>query len=150
MEIKEALLLDAVSCLPEIKSKKRLLRQIAAVASNTYNIDYEIAYRGLLARENASSTGLGQGIALPHARSEQFPTIVCTFTRLCRPIEYRAPDRRPVDLVFGIFAPMGSSVEYLKLLSSVARNLRQEDVQRRLRSTESAEGLHLVMTENSD
>ena len=76
--------------------------------------------------------------------------VLGTFTRLSKPIDFKAPDRLPVDLVFGIFAPIGESVEYLKLLSSVARTLRQADVQRKLRSTDSAEGLHLVLTENAD
>ena len=151
MEIKDVLSLDAVFCVSDgAISKQDLLKRIARIAADAYGIDFEISYEGLLERERASSTGLGQGIALPHARSSHFPMVIGTFARLSEPIDFKAPDRLPVDLVFGIFAPIGESVEYLKLLSSVARTLRQADVRRKLRSTDSAEGLHLVLTENGD
>ncbi|MCY4307474.1 MAG: PTS sugar transporter subunit IIA [Rhodobacteraceae bacterium] len=148
MEIKEFLLPEAVVFIPKenILSKQDLLWLVAETASNVYGLDPESSFAALEAREMASSTGMGQGIALPHARSDDFEQIVGIFIRLETPIEFDSIDRKPVDLVFGMFAPNNSSIEYLKSLSGVARKLREEETQQFLRSTDKPKEILSFLT----
>ena len=148
MEIKEFLSYEAVVFIPKenTPSKKDLLRLVAEIASKVYGLDLESSCAALEAREMASSTGMGQGIALPHARSDDYEQIVGIFVRLESPIEFDSIDRKPVDLVFGIFAPNNSSIEYLKSLSGVARKLREEETQQFLRSTSEPKEMLSILT----
>ena len=148
MEIKEFLEPGAVVNVPLGKkhTKYEVLVSIANLANEIYGIDYENAFNALEEREKASSTGLGQGIALPHARSDQFGRIVGMFIKLDESIEFAAPDRIPVDLIFGIFAPHTNSVDYLKSLSNVARTLRSVDVRRSLRAASDCQEIYSILT----
>ena len=112
MEIKKLLSPEAVVFLPKenTPTKKELLRLVAEIASKVYGLDQESSFEALEERELASSTGMGQGIALPHARSDNYEGIVGIFIRLETPIEFDSIDRKPVDLVFGMFAPNNSSI----------------------------------------
>ena len=151
MEIKEILSPDAVVFIPKDKTPKKdeLLRMVAEVASKVYSLNKTSSLEGLETRELASSTGMGQGIALPHARSDDYKDIVGIFIRLESPIEFDSIDNIPVDLVFGMFAPNNSSIVYLKSLSGVARKLREEGTQKLLRSTKSPEELLSILTKPS-
>ena len=150
MEIREFLLPEAVICMTgnKVQSKNDVLIKIAELAGSVYSINSELAATGLLEREQASSTGLGQGIALPHARSEEYDRIVGIFVKLDTPLEYASPDKKPVDLLFSIFAPNTNSVDYLQSLGNVARMLRTKSIRDRLRSAGNAEEAYAILTSN--
>ena len=151
MEINELLSPEAVVFIPKenTPTKKELLRMVAEIACKVYGIDLETSFEALEVRELASSTGMGQGIALPHARSENYEEIVGIFIRLETPIEFDSIDRKPVDLVFGMFAPNNSSIVYLKSLSGVARKLREEETQKLLRLSEKPDELLSILANPS-
>ncbi len=151
MEIKDFLSPEAVVFISKenTPAKKDLLRLVAEISSKVYGLNPKSAFGALEEREVASSTGMGQGIALPHARSDDYENIVGIFIRLATPIEYDSIDRKPVDLVFGMFAPNNSSIEYLKSLSGVARKLRDEEIQELLRSTEKPNEIFSILTKPS-
>ena len=147
MVVKDFLSLEAITVIPKDVEldKKTLLRKIAQIGHDIYGLDLDFAYTSLLEREKASSTGMGQGIALPHARSDQFTSIMGIFIRLVKPIEFQSLDRLPVDLVFGIFAPDTQSIDYLKSLSGVARRLRDPASQELLRGNSEPSVLHTIL-----
>ena len=147
MVVKDFLSLEAIAVLPkEVKLEKNdVLNKIAQIGQDVYGLEHDFAHQSLIKREQASSTGMGLGIALPHARSDRFNNIVGIFIRLSNPIEFQSLDRLPVDLVFGIFAPETQSIDYLKSLSGVARKLRDPITQELLRRNSEPSVLHTIL-----
>ena len=105
------------------------------------------AVEALLEREILGPTGVGRGVALPHARIESLDQIVGCFIKLDRPIDFDAVDRQPVDLVFALFAPLESGVEHLKALALVSRTLRDPEVCMKLRNNDDAGTLLAILQE---
>ena len=147
MDLLEILHADAVRSTQSVGSKKRLFQDLAAIASQNYGIDPEVAIEALLERETLGPTGVGHGVALPHARIDSLDRIVGCFIKLDRPIEFDAVDRQPVDLVFALFAPLASGVEHLKALALVSRTLRDPEVCLKLRNNEDAGTLLAILQE---
>ena len=112
----------------EITSKKKLLELIANVVADLTNLTESSIYNGLLGRERLGSTGLGQGFAVPHARVADLDQTVACFFRLSEPVNFEAPDDRPVDLVFCIVIPEEATEEHLMILSSLARIFSRNEV----------------------
>ena len=96
---------SAVRFLHGVTSKKRLFQSVAAVAAPMCPVEQDVMVQALIERENLGPTGVGNGVALPHARLEGIDKIFGCFVRLDRPVDYDAVDRHPVDLVFALFAP---------------------------------------------
>ena len=138
---------DAVRNSHSVSSKKRLFQDLAAIAFQNYGIDPEGAVEALLEREILGPTGVGRGVALPHARIESLDQIVGCFIKLDRPIDFDAVDRQPVDLVFALFAPLESGVEHLKALALVSRTLRDPEVCMKLRNNDDAGTLLAILQE---
>ncbi|OYW58218.1 MAG: PTS lactose transporter subunit IIC [Rhodobacterales bacterium 12-65-15] len=107
-----------------------------------------IAVRGLQERETLGPTGVGHGVALPHARLEDLKSIVGVFLRLEKPLDYDSVDRQPVDLVFGLFAPKDSGVDHLKALALVSRTMRDPAVVAKLRANTDPAKLHAILIES--
>ena len=99
-------------------------------------------------RESLGSTGVGHGIALPHARLEDLTSIIGVFIRLEKPLDYDSVDRQSVDLIFGLFAPKDSGVEHLKALALVSRTIRDENVVSKLRANNDPAKLYAILTES--
>ncbi|MDH3387056.1 MAG: PTS IIA-like nitrogen regulatory protein PtsN [Gammaproteobacteria bacterium] len=112
----------------EISSKKKLLELIANIAADRTRLSESAIYNGLLNRERLGSTGLGQGFAVPHARLTDLDQTLGCFFRLKEPVNFDAPDDRPVDLVFTIIIPEAATEEHLMILSSLARIFSKEEV----------------------
>ena len=106
-----------------------------------------VAVDGLQERESLGPTGVGNGIALPHARLEYLDRITGIFIRLEKPLDYDSVDRQPVDLVFGLFAPKDSGVDHLKALALVSRTMRDQAVVSKLRANTDAAKLYAILTE---
>ncbi|MGP3696571.1 PTS sugar transporter subunit IIA [Rhodobacter sp. NSM] len=147
MELSKLLMPEAVRVLSQVTSKKRLFQELGEVASQAYGLNASVAIDGLQERESLGPTGVGHGIALPHARLEDLDRIVGVFLRLEKPLDYDSVDRQPVDLVFALFAPKDSGVDHLKALALVSRTMRDAGVCTKLRSNTDPAKLHAILTE---
>ena len=128
MEFSNLLKPEAIRIFSSVSSKKRLLHDIAGIAEACYQTDYSQTVEALIERESLGPTGVGGGIALPHARLEQLDKVVGAFVLLENPVEFDAIDKQPVDIVFGLFAPKSAGVEHLKALALVSRTLREQSI----------------------
>lgn len=146
MDLSDLLKLGAVRVTPSVKSKKRLFQDIADLAQTVYGIDPAAAVDALQERESLGPTGVGHGVALPHARIDGLTRVVGVFVRLERPFEYGSVDRAPVDLVFALFAPREAGVEHLKALALVSRTLRDPGTCAKLRANSDPETLFAILT----
>jgi PTS system nitrogen regulatory IIA component len=99
----------------------------------------------LLEREALGSTGVGYGVAVPHARVAGLTRLRGVFVRLEQPIEFQAVDDRPVDLIFALFAPPDAGAEHLRALARVSRVLRQADLREQLRQAHGADAIHALL-----
>ena len=147
MEFSNLLKPEAIRIFSSVSSKKRLLHDIAGIAEACYQTDYSQTVEALMERESLGPTGVGGGIALPHARLEQLDKVVGAFVLLENPIEFDAIDRQPVDIVFGLFAPKSAGVEHLKALALVSRTLREQSIVAKLRSNPKPTTLYTILTE---
>src|SRR5262249_50060003 len=96
-------------------------------------------------REKLGSTGIGNGIAIPHGKLSKLSKLFGLFARLERPVDFEALDAQPVDLAFLLLAPEGAGADHLKALARVARLMRDPDVARKLRESRDAEALYAVL-----
>jgi PTS system nitrogen regulatory IIA component len=147
MELKEILDQKAVRYTSSVSSKKRLLQDIAEQANAVYGVNAIEVFSALQEREALGSTGVGRGIAIPHARFESMDKVVGMFTRLEKPVDFDSVDHQPVDLVFTLLAPAAEGAEHLKALALVSRTLRDKDVCAKLRANDDEQTLYTVLTE---
>jgi nitrogen PTS system EIIA component len=147
MELSKVIAPGAVRILGQLTSKKRLFQELGEVAAQAYGLKAAITIDGLQERESLGPTGVGHGIALPHARLEDLKKIVGVFVRLEKPLDYDSVDRQPVDLVFALFAPKDSGVDHLKALALVSRTMRDPAVVAKLRANTDPAKLHAILTE---
>lgn len=148
MQISDILKPEAVKTLGACSSKKRMFHDLSDIAVTAYGLETSVVFDALMERENLGPTGVGHGIALPHARIEQIGSVCGMFLRLEKPIDFDAVDRQPVDLVFALLAPEKAGVEHLKALALVSRTMRDPDMQAKLRANTDAATLHTILTEN--
>jgi len=147
MELSKLLIPGAVRVTGHSTSKKRLFQDIGEVVSSAYGLNGSVAIEGLQERESLGPTGVGHGIALPHARLQALDRIVGVFLRLEKPLDYDSVDRHPVDLVFALFAPKDSGVDHLKALALVSRTMRDPAICAKLRANTDPAKLHAILTE---
>ncbi|PHP26876.1 PTS sugar transporter subunit IIA [Limimaricola cinnabarinus] len=147
MQISEILPVDGVKMLSSTSSKKRLFQDLGDLAESCYGLTPARVVEALLEREGLGPTGVGHGVALPHARLEGVERVRGLFIRLEKPLEFDSIDRQPVDLVFCLLAPGGSGVEHLKALALVSRTLRDAATCQKLRANADAGTLHAILTE---
>lgn len=140
---------DAVKVITSCTSKKRLFHDLGEVAEASYGFRAGDVVDALIEREGLGPTGVGHGIALPHARMEDVEKVSGLFLRLERPLDFDSVDRQPVDLVFALLAPQNAGVEHLKALAMVSRTMRDASVQAKLRANTDARTLHTILTELS-
>ena len=149
MKLTDILSPDATRFLPRMLGKKRLLQEIAQTAAQVYDFDASRAFDALQERETLGPTGVGDGVAIPHARLTDLDRVVGAFFRLERPVEYESVDRQPVDLVFALFAPENAGVDHLKALALVSRLLRDPTTRTKLRANEDPTTLYAILTEEA-
>lgn len=147
MELSQILGVEAVRAPLKATSKKRLLQELADFAADLYRLPSETIYKALLDRESLGPTGVGRGVAIPHARFAGVDRVLGLFVRLEKPVDFEAIDRQPVDLVFTLLAPESAGAEHLKALARVSRTLRSEAVCAKLRSTYDPSALYAILTE---
>jgi PTS system nitrogen regulatory IIA component len=147
MELSKLLTPGSVRVVSQLTSKKRLFQELGEIAAQNYGLQAAVAIDGLQERESLGPTGVGHGIALPHARLEDLERIVGVFLRLERAIDYDSVDRQPVDLIFALFAPKDSGVDHLKALALVSRTMRDAGVCAKLRANTDPAKLYAILTE---
>ena len=144
-------LLDLRAISPRVggSSKRQVLSVIADIAGRSFGLPSEQVLDALLEREAAGSTGVGHGVAVPHARLEGIDRMRAVFVRLEHPVPFEAVDDQPVDLLFALFAPKGASSEHLRALARVSRLLRQPEIREQLRQAKTAEAIHLLLVQEA-
>lgn len=147
MELSSILQAPAVKVVSGVTSKKRLFQDLGELAANVYDVPLDRAVEALMERESLGPTGVGKGIALPHARITGLESVVGIFLRVEKALDFDAVDRQPVDLIFTLFAPEESGVDHLKALALVSRTMRDADVCAKLRANSDPATLHAILTE---
>jgi PTS system nitrogen regulatory IIA component len=129
----------------KVTSKKQVLVELSAKAAELSGQNERAILEILQQREKLGSTGVGNGIAIPHGKLPKLGKLFGLFARLDRPVDFEALDGLGVDLVFLLLAPEGAGADHLKALARVARLLRDPDVARKLRDSRDAEALYAVL-----
>lgn len=142
-------LIEVKAIMPALKanSKKQLLQLLAERAASITGIPEREVFDIILQRERLGSTGVGNGIAIPHGKLSGINRITGVFARLEAPVEFEALDDQPVDLVFLLLAPEGAGADHLKALSRIARVLRDGDTVTKIRGTRDAAAIHALLAE---
>jgi PTS system nitrogen regulatory IIA component len=148
MHISNILSVGAVKSVSTLSSKKRLFQEIADIAADSYGVSASLTSAALQERENLGPTGVGRGVALPHARLDGLTDVVAVFIRLDKPLDFESADRQPVDLFFCLLAPTEAGIDHLKALALVSRTLRDSDFCVKLRANENEAALHAMLTDS--
>jgi PTS system nitrogen regulatory IIA component len=145
MQLADFLDFDAIKTSLPGGSKKALLQQLANLAGQRLDLDPPAILASLSEREQLGSTGFGQGVAIPHGKIEGLKRIYCLFGRLSEPLDYKAIDGRPVDLVFLLLSPPDAGAEHLKALAAISRVTRHAATLEKMRGARSRDALAAVL-----
>ena len=148
MQIGEFLDRNAIALRVSAANKRQALAVVAEIAARNLNLDAGEILDALTEREQAGSTGVGHGVAAPHARLEGLARMRGVFVRLDQPVEFEAVDEQPVDLIFALFAPPEAGTEHLRALARVSRMLRQPELRQQLRQARSADAIHALLVQD--
>ncbi len=149
MEISDLLTLDSVIPNLKVTSKKQSLQELARRAEDLFDLDEREVFNVLLEREKLGTTGVGNGIAIPHGKLATLDRLYGVFARLEKPIDFDSIDERPVDLIFLLLAPENAGADHLKALARVSRLLRDKSMCDKLRATDTSEALFALLTEQA-
>ena len=149
MDIGSLLSRSGVAARVTASSKRQALATAAEIGARTCGLHADEVLNALMAREQAGSTGVGGGVALPHAHLPGLKRMAAVFLRLDEPIACDAVDDRPVDLVFALFAPEDAGAEHLQALAKVSRLLRQNDLREQLRKAQTADALYALLVRDA-
>jgi PTS system nitrogen regulatory IIA component len=147
MDLADILSEESVLVCTDIKTKRDVLSKLSEkVAALTGHPAGEI-FEALNDRESLGSTGLGNGIAIPHGKYAALKGVMAVFMKLATPVDFEAVDDQPVDIVMMLLAPMGAGADHLKALARVARVLRTDAVTEALRRTNDPARLYAILTQ---
>ena len=130
----------------EVSSKKRVFEQVGLLYENNHHVARSQVFDSLFAREKLGSTGLGQGVAIPHGRIKGLKEALGAFIRVAQPVPFDAPDGKPVSLVFLLLVPEQATEQHLRVLSELAQMLSDRDLRAKLSSDSDASTLHQYIT----
>jgi PTS system nitrogen regulatory IIA component len=145
MQLADFLDFDAIKTGLPGGSKKTLLQQLANIAGQRLDVDSSAILASLTEREQLGSTGFGHGVAIPHGKVEGLNQIYCMFARVAEPLDYKAIDGRPVDLVFLLLSPPDAGAEHLKALAAISRVTRNGATLEKMRGARSRDALAAVL-----
>lgn len=148
MELSAILRPEAVKVLSAASSKKRLFQELGDLAHGAFGLDAPLVVEALMERENLGPTGVGHGVALPHARLDGLDHVVGGVVLLEKPIDFGAVDRQPIDIAFALFAPEDAGVDHLKALARVSRTLRDASICAKLRANPDPATIYTILTES--
>src|SRR3989440_8915385 len=129
----------------KVNNKKQAIQELSARAAKLTGQNERVIFETLMQREKLGSTGVGNGIAIPHGKLPKLDKLIGLLARLDRPIDFDSLDGQPVDLIFLLLAPEAAGADHLKALARVARLLRDSDVARKLRQSRDAEAIYAVL-----
>jgi PTS system nitrogen regulatory IIA component len=130
----------------DVTSKKRMFEQAGLLFENNQGVARSLVFDSLFARERLGSTGLGQGVAIPHGRIKGLKEAVGAFVRLAQPVPFDAPDGKPVSLVFLLLVPEQATEQHLRVLSELAQMLSDRELREKLSTHTDAGTLHQHIT----
>lgn len=145
MQLSQFLDFEAIRVDLAASNKRQLLNQLAQIAAGRLSIDPSEIADAVAERERLGSTGFGGGVALPHGKLDQLDRVYAMVARLAAPIDYKAIDGTPVDLVFMLLSPPDSGAEHLKALAAVSRLVRHGATVEKLRGARSRDALAAVL-----
>ena len=145
MQLAEFIDFDTIKPALPAGNKRALLQQLSQLASHQLSLDPAEIMSSVVARERMGSTGLGDGVAIPHGKIEGLSRIYGLFVRLSEPIDYRAIDGQPVDLVFLLLSPGDSGADHLKALAAISRVVRHGPTLEKMRGARSRDALAAVL-----
>jgi len=131
----------------DVSSKKRVFEQVGLLFENNHNIARSVVFDSLFAREKLGSTGLGQGIAIPHGRIKGLKEAIGAIVRMKQPIPFDAPDGQNVNLIFVLLVPDRATDLHLQILSELAQMFSDKPFRERLLSAQDAAQLHQLIAE---
>ena len=145
MEFSELLSPECVHADLKASSKKQVLQQLAGLAAEVSGENEREIFDALLERERLGTTGVGLGIAIPHAKLPGLKRLSALFARLDHPVDFEAVDEDPVDLVFLLLAPDSAGADHLKALARITRMLRDEEMCAKLRGSEGSDAIFALL-----
>lgn len=149
MQIGELLDRGAVALRVSAADKRQALAVIADLAGRNFGLDSGVILDALAEREQAGSTGVGHGVAAPHARLEGLERMRGIFVRLENPVDFKSVDEQPVDLLFALFAPPQAGSDHLRALARVSRLLRNPELREQLRKARTTDALHALLVQEA-
>lgn len=150
MDLSDLIRQDAVIASIKANSKKQVIQEISERAGDILGMPARDVFDHLLQRERLGSTGIGQGVAIPHAKLANLDGLFGMFARLEKPVDFDAIDDEPVDLVFLLLAPEAAGADHLKALARIARLMRESGVAQKLRTAHDAAAIYAVLSSASE
>lgn len=150
MDLSDLITPEAIVPSAKVSSKKQILQELAQRAAELTGLGERQVFEVLLQRERLGSTGVGQGVAIPHGKLSGLDHIFGVFARLDKPINFEAMDDQPVDLIFLLLAPEGAGADHLKALARIARVLREPGTAQKLRGCRDAAGLYALLIQSTE
>ena len=143
---RDGIILDLKSC----QSKRQVLKELARHAAAALGLDQQHLLDALMERERLGTTGIGHGIAIPHARLAEVDRLVGLFARLEQPVDFESLDDQPSDLIFLLLAPDSADADSLKALARISRVLRDPGLRQRLRQERDREVVYRLLTQKPE
>jgi PTS system nitrogen regulatory IIA component len=156
MDIGDWLDRSAIAHRSSADGKRQALAAVAEIAARNFTrpglapLKGSEVFDALVEREAQGSTGVGRGVAVPHARLKGLDRMRAVFVRLDEPVAFDAVDDQPVDLLFALFAPEDASTEHLRALARVSRLLRSEEMRQLLRQARTADAIHAILRQDAE
>jgi nitrogen PTS system EIIA component len=150
MEINDLITSEEVVANLRVTSKKQALQELSRRAGEISGEHERAVFDVLMERERLGTTGVGNGIAIPHGKLASLDRLYGLFARLEQPVDFQAIDEQPVDLIFLLLAPESAGADHLKALARVSRLLRDKAICEKLRGTDTTDGLFAILTESME
>ena len=147
MQLSDVIRPTNVLCNVSAANKGKLLHALASKVSQGLDVSEEAISDALDRRESLGSTGIGLGIAVPHATISELTDIVILVCRLSKAIDFDAIDGEPVELIFLLLVPDNRKSEYLTILAAIARHMRADGVLEAIRKADTADQIYIALTD---
>lgn len=145
MNLSDFLDFDSIKPALPAGNKRALLQQLAQMAAQRLDLDTQAILASVTERERLGSTGFGEGVAIPHGKVDGLTQIYGLFARLSEPVDFKAIDSEPVDLVFLLLSPPDAGAEHLKALAAISRVIRHAPTLEKMRGARSRDALAAVL-----
>lgn len=146
-DLKTVLTPERILIQTDASSKKRILEEISRLCASN-DEEAELFYQLLINREKLGSTALGEGVALPHCRIPFLKQTIACFIRLDKGIDFDAPDKKEVNLIFGLFVPEAATQAHLELLAHLAGIFSQVPLREKIKNAQDVNEIHHIFLEN--